>query len=176
MIKVKDKQFEVYITEQKILGRIKELGDQISKDYAGKDPLVVGVLNGSLYFLADLSREFGFETELALVKYKSYEGTQSTGKFNVSLSFDERVKDRNVLLIEDIVDTGATLTNLMRDLTVFEPASVAVISLLLKPSVFKGNFEVKYVGFEIPEKFVLGYGLDYDGRGRNLRDIYVLSQ
>jgi len=176
MITVKDKKFEVYLSSEKISARIAELAKRISLDYEGKDPLVIGVLNGSLYFLTDLTLKLDKEVELALVRYQSYEGTQSTGGFKVSLPFDERARNRDILLVEDIVDTGRTLIRLKADLEEFEPKSVEVISLLMKPEVFGNKFPVKYVGFEIPEKFVLGFGLDYDGRGRNLRDIYVLSE
>ena len=176
MIKIKDKQFDVYIAAEKLSGRIQELADEISKDYSDRDPLVIGVLNGSMYFMTELTLQINKEVEIAFVKYKSYEGTSSTGEFEVSMPFDERVSGRDILLVEDIVDTGRTIQKIKTDIEDFNPASVEVVSLLLKPDVFKDKFPVKYVGFEIPEKFVLGFGLDYDGRGRNLRDIYVLSQ
>ncbi|MEL6556658.1 MAG: hypoxanthine phosphoribosyltransferase [Bacteroidota bacterium] len=176
MIKIKDKTFVVYLSAEKLLTRIQELANEISNDYKDKDPLVIGVLNGSMYFLTELTLQLQKEVEIAFVKYKSYEGTTSSGEFQVAMPFDERVAGRDVLLIEDIVDTGRTIQKIKTDIEQFRPASVEVISLLLKPDVFKDKFPVKYVGFEIPEKFVLGFGLDYDGRGRNLRDIYVLSE
>jgi len=172
MITINKKKFQIYISEEKIKQRVKQLGEQISKDYDAKDPLIIGVLNGSLYFLADLTRDLSFEAELSLVRYQSYVGTESSGEFNVSLDFDQSAKGRDVILVEDIIDTGATLSNLIRDLKKIQPTSIEIVSLLYKPTVFKESFVAKYIGFEIPEKFVLGYGLDYDGRGRNLRDIY----
>lgn len=176
MIKIKDKSFEIYLPADKLQKRINELAEEISEDYKEKDPLVIGVLNGSMYFLTELTLQLEKEVEIAFVKYKSYEGTASSGKFKVAMPFNERVEERDVLLVEDIVDTGRTIQKIKTDIEHLKPASVEVISLLLKPDVFKDKFPVKYVGFEIPEKFVLGYGLDYDGRGRNLRDIYVLAE
>lgn len=176
MIQIKDKKFEVFLSEKRINDRISELAEKLDADYRDRDPMVVGVLNGSLYFLTGLTLMMEKEVEIAMVRYQSYQGTESSGQFRVSLPFDERVKGRDVLLVEDIVDTGRTISKLKADLEDLEPASVEVISLLLKPDVFQNKFPVRYVGFEIPEKFVLGYGLDYDGRGRNLRDIYVLSE
>ena len=176
MITIKDKEFEVFLSADKLSNRIKELAEQIEVDYAAKDPLIVGVLNGSLYFLTDLTLQLQKEVEITFVRYQSYEGTSSTGNFKIALPFDERVTGRDILLVEDIVDTGRTIEKIKSDIEVLNPTSVEVVSLLLKPEVFKDKFPVKYVGFEIPEKFVLGFGLDYDGRGRNLRDIYVLSE
>lgn len=176
MITIKDKNFETYLSQEKISGRIKELARQIAKDYEGRDPLLVGVLNGSLYFLADLTLQLEKEVEIAFIRYQSYEGTSSTGDFKVTLPLDSLVADRDILLIEDIVDTGRTIEKIKSDLNELNPGSVEIVSLLLKPEVFGNRFPVKYVGFEIPEKFVVGFGLDYDGRGRNLRDIYVLSE
>ncbi len=176
MITIKDKEFEIYLSKEKIADRINVLAEQIEEDYKDKDPLVIGVLNGSLYFLTDLSLQLNKEVEIALIRYQSYEGTTSTGGFKVTLPLDSRVTGRDVLLVEDIVDTGRTIEKIKSDLAELNPKSVEVVSLLLKPEVFGDKFPVKYVGFEIPEKFVLGFGLDYDGRGRNLRDIYVLSE
>ena len=175
-MQIKDKTFEVYITHQQILQRITSLSDEISRDYMGKDPLVIGVLNGSFYFFAELTLQMNQEVEVAFVRYQSYEGTQSTGDFVVSLPFDEKVGGRDIILVEDIVDTGSTLVKLHEELKKFSPKSVEIVSLLLKPTIYRNQFPVKYVGFEIPAEFVLGFGLDYDGRGRNLRDIYVLSR
>ena len=176
MMKIKDKQFEVYLPQARIEERIGQLANELDNDYRDKDPLVIGVLNGSLYFLSGITLAMEKEVEIAMIRYQSYEGTQSSGTFKVSLPFEDNVRGRDILLVEDIVDTGRTLERLQQDLKSMEPASVQIVSLLLKPDVFKGRFPVKYVGFEIPGKFVLGYGLDYDGRGRNLRDIYVLSE
>lgn len=174
-MQIKDKNFEVLIPHEKILGRISELSAEISRDYKDKDPLMIGVLNGSLYFFTELTLQLDREVEVALVRYQSYQGTQSTGEVNVSLAFDDRVTGRDILLVEDIVDTGGTLSRLHEELKKWSPKSVEVITLLLKPEIFQNQSTVKYVGFEIAPEFVLGYGLDYDGRGRNLRDIYVLS-
>ena len=176
IMQIKDKTFEIFISNEKIVQRAAELAAQISQDYEGKDPLIVAVLNGSLYFFTELTLGLDKEIEIALVRYQSYQGTKSTGEFVVSLPFGKNVTGRDVILVEDIVDTGGTLAKLQQELQALEPKSVAVVTLLLKPTVFQNKFPVKYVGFEIPEKFVLGYGLDYDGRGRNLRDIYVLSR
>ena len=175
-MQVKDKTFEVLIPQDQILKRIAELSAAIAADYEGKDPLVIGVLNGSIYFFTELTLQLNREVEVALVRYQSYKGTQSTGDFVVSIPFAEDVKGRDVILVEDIVDTGNTLARLHQELAELSPKSVEVVTLLLKPEIYQNQFPVKYVGFEISPQFVLGYGLDYDGRGRNLRDIYVLSR
>ncbi len=173
---IKDKTFESLIPHDQLVERIKILASSISTDFEGKDPIVIGVLNGSYLFFSDLTKEISYEVEVAFIRYKSYDGLSSTGKFKISLPIPESAKNRHIIIVEDIVDTGKTLRKILEDVKDFNPKSVSICTMLLKPEVFKDAFEVKYVGFEIPNKFVIGYGLDYDERGRNLKEIMVLSE
>ena len=175
-IKVHDKFFKVYITEEMIASRIDELSKQINSDLAGKDLLFIGVLNGSFLFAADLFRRIDLEARISFLKLSSYEGTESTGYVRRLIGLNESVKGKTVVVIEDIVDTGQTLEGIIGDLKEKEVEGIRVATLLLKPDAYKGDYKVDYVGFKIPNDFVVGFGLDYDGLGRNLRSIYVHSK
>lgn len=175
MLQVKDKEFELYLSEGELGRRVKELGRIITADYKDRQPLVLGVLNGAFMFLSDLMKEVSVPLELSFIKLASYEGTSSTGNVKEVIGLNHQIKGRHVLVVEDIVDTGLSMTHLQETLAKQMPASVELVSLLLKPAALKVPLEVKYVGFEIPNKFVVGYGLDYDGYGRNLKEIYQLK-
>lgn len=173
---VKDKNFTLFIPQAKIQQRISELSKQIAQDYQDFNPLFITILNGAFIFAADLIRQIDIVSEITFVKFTSYESMQSTGKVDQILGFDDDVFQRHVILIEDIVDTGLTISEIVHELRRFRPASLEVVTLLMKPSALKKEVKIKYVGFEIENKFVVGYGLDYDGYGRNLQDIYVVDE
>ncbi len=165
----------LYLSEADIEARIKTLGETIYQDF-GDEPLVlVGVLNGAFMFLTSLAKSIESPNlSVEFVKYRSYEGTQSSGVVTPVLPFTEQIRGKHVLLVEDIIDTGLTLQKLLADAATFNPKSLSVASLLLKPANVQHRFTVPYVGFEIPSDFVVGYGMDYNGLGRNLRHIYTL--
>jgi hypoxanthine phosphoribosyltransferase len=176
LIQVHDKQFRPYISAEKIQARVAELGAQISKDYEGKSPLFLGVLNGAFVFAADLMRACSIDAEIVFVKLSSYERMQSLGKLITVIGVEESVvRDRDVIIIEDILDTGKTLHDFMHTLRAFEPRSLAIATFLQKPDALQYDVTADYIGFEIPNDFVIGYGLDYDGLGRGISDLYQLE-
>lgn len=169
-------KFEPYIENQTIKNRIKELGAQITKDCQGTVPLFVCVLNGAFPFAADLIREVEIDAEIAFIRLKSYEGTGSTGQVKEVLGLTDNLKGRTVIVVEDIVDTGRTIHKLTADLMKQNPAQLKIATLLFKPQALQCDVNPDYVGFEIPSKFIIGFGLDLDGIARNLPDIWVLSE
>lgn len=175
IITVKDKSFKPFISEEKLQESIKEVAQKINNDYKGKTPIFLGVLNGSFMFFADLLKSVNLECTVSFVKLASYEGTETTGKVNELIGLNEDIEGRDIILIEDIVDTGNTLVKLYEILTVKKPSSIKIATLLYKPEAYKKEYKIDYAGIEIPNAFVLGYGLDYDGLGRNLSSIYVLN-
>ena len=174
-MKVKDREFEVYITEAELAEVVERLAVRISTDYAGKNPLICPVLTGSFIFSADLVRKLAMKCEVEFVKYTSYEGMHSTGKVQAQLPFTTKVKGRDIIIVEDIVDIGVSMGHMLQDLQKLEPRSVKVCSLLMKPGCFRGGFEVNYVGKEVEDDFIVGYGMDYDGEGRCLKEIYKVN-
>lgn len=176
MITLHDKSFEPYIKEVAIQNRINAIAEQISDEYKGKTPVFISMLNGAFWFTADLLRNYDGNCEVSFVKFKSYDGTQSTGTVTQSIGIDLELKGRDVIILEDIVDTGKTLSVFLEVLAQHAPASVKIASLLLKPNALKYPIKVDYTGFEIPNDFIVGYGLDYDGLGRNYKDIYVVAK
>ena len=166
-IKIKDKTFRTSIPESEILKNVKAVADRINRDMDGKNPLLLAILNGSFVFAADLMRFINIPCEISFVKMASYEGTASTG--NVK-------QGRTVIVVEDIVESGLTIQTLLETLNSKEPESVHVCTLLLKPECLKVPLNIEYVAMEIPNDFILGYGLDYDQQGRNLRDIYTVVE
>ncbi|SFU04852.1 hypoxanthine phosphoribosyltransferase [Algoriphagus locisalis] len=174
-ITVKDKEFEVYLSAKQIELRNAELGKAITLDFASEELVVIGILNGSFVFMADLCRYIDLPISTSFIKLSSYSGTESTGKVHSILGLEEKIEGKSVLIVEDIVDTGISMDYLLKALSEFNPAKVSIVTLLHKPEAFQFNYSLDYVGFEIPNKFVVGYGLDYDGLGRNLPDIYQLS-
>lgn len=173
-ITIKDKQFTPYIPSEQIQLRVRELARQINTDYAGKTPLFVAILNGSFMFAADLFKHLDIDCSISFVKVASYKGTTSTGRVVNLIGLDETIRDRDIILLEDIVDTGKTLSELLPDFTNQNPRSLKILTLLAKPECLEYDVKVDYVGFEIPNAFIVGYGLDYDGLARNLKDIYQI--
>ncbi|MDI9341566.1 MAG: hypoxanthine phosphoribosyltransferase [Sediminibacterium sp.] len=175
LITVKDKQFKPYISSEIILKEVKRLAQEICNDLARQNPLFVVVLNGSFMFAADLLREITIPCEISFVKVASYHGTSSTGSVTELIGLTEEIGGRTVVIVEDIVDTGVTLEKLLGVLEKKNVKQIKIASALLKPDAYKKDIPVNYVGLKIPNDFVVGYGLDYDGQGRNLKDIYVLA-
>ena len=173
-IQIKDKRFRISIPESEIKARVKELAEQISRDMAGKNPLFLGVLNGSYIFTADLMREMTIPCEISFVKLASYQGTTSTGSIKEVIGINEDLSGRTVVIVEDIVESGLTIKRMMEQLGTRNPASVQVCTLFFKPEKLKEDLKLDYVAFSIPNDFILGYGLDYDQQGRQLKDVYSL--
>lgn len=172
---VKDKKFRRYISESALRKRVEELGRQISEDYADKHPLFIAVLNGAFMFAADLMREIDIPSEISFIKFTSYQNMHSTGVVDQIIGIEEDLRNRHIVVIEDIIDTGITITEVLAEIRRYQPASVEVAALLVKPKALQRSVNIKYVGFEIEPKFVVGYGLDYDGYGRNLCEILILD-
>ena len=167
---------EILFTEEQIQDRLAELAAEVEKDYAGQDLLLVGVLRGAVMVMADLARHFGRHVEMDWMAVSSYgSGTKSSGVVRILKDLDTDISGRHVLIVEDIIDTGLTLSWLVSNLTSRRPASVEICTLLRKPEALQMSVEVKYVGYDIPNEFVVGYGLDYDGRYRNLTSVGTLS-
>jgi len=173
-ITLHDKTFDTYISASELQQRIRELAGQLNRDYAGKRPLYLAILNGSFMFAADLFKHLHGESEICFVRLQSYAGTSSTGNVITAIGLDHNLENRDVVILEDIVDTGKTLSAFIPDLWLQRPASLRIVSLLMKPEALSHPLTVDLVGFEIPDRFVVGYGLDYDGLGRNLEEIYQL--
>ena len=174
-ILVKDKRFKVSMPASKIQARVQEVGAQISHDYEGRTPMFISVLTGAFIFAADLVRSVATPSEIAFIRVASYEGTDSTGEVKEVLGLKEDIAGRDVIIVEDIVDTGLTMQELVGLLEKKNPHSIAICSLLVKPDKLQvHDLPIKYRCFDIPNDFILGYGLDYDGLGRELPDIYTL--
>lgn len=175
-VQLHDKRFRTKINRVEIEQRIAALGEQVNADYAGKKPVFLVVLNGAFMFAGQLLKEVPTDAEIQFVRLASYEGTTSTGDVRTLMGVSGSLKDRNVIIVEDIVDTGNTLKKLDEILRDHSVASIRVATLLFKPDAYTGGRSVDYVGFSIPNEFVVGYGLDYDGLGRNLPHIYVINE
>jgi hypoxanthine phosphoribosyltransferase len=173
-IRVHDKTFATYLSEETIQQKIKELANAIGKDYHDKRPLFIAILNGSFMFAADLFKHLDINAEICFIKLASYKGTRSTGHVITAIGLDHDLYNRHVVIIEDIVDTGKTLNTFLPQLHHQHPASLKIVTLLHKPEATEFHLSLDYTGFTIPNKFVVGYGLDYDGLGRNLKEIYQL--
>lgn len=174
-IKVHDKNFEIYLAEATIQQRVREIAAQISKDYAGRRPLFIAILNGSFMFAADLFKNLSIEAELCFIKLASYKGMKSSGNVVTSIGLEDDLFGKEVIIVEDIVDTGKTLHNFLPKLEHQQPKSLRIATLLHKSEATEYPLQLDYVGFDIPNKFVVGYGLDYDGLGRNLKEIYQVT-
>ena len=175
-ITVLDREFSVYITEDEIQSRITALAEKINEDLKGQDVLFFGVLNGVFLFAADLFRQINLDCQVSFIKLASYDGTSSTGKIKELIGWNEDITGKTVVVLEDIVDTGATLERVIGELKLRKAADVKSCTLLFKPEAYTKDIPIDYIGFEIPNNFVVGYGLDYDGYGRNLRAIYKLTK
>lgn len=167
--------FEPYIENDRITARIKEIGRQITEEFRGRRPLLVCVLNGAFPFAADLFREIDTDAEIAFIKLSSYQGMGSTGVVKEIMGLTADIEGRPVIVVEDIIDTGNTIEKLISDLSKRNPSELKIATLLFKPEALQKEVKPDYVGFEIPKKFIIGFGLDLDGLARNLPDIWVLS-
>ena len=174
LIQVHDKQFKPYISAEQINEQIKRMAAEINRDYAGKRPLFIAILNGAFIFAADLFKEISIEAEICFIKLASYKGIKSTGQVITAIGLDVDLVGRELIIIEDIVDTGKTLTQFLPQIYNQNPASLKIAALLHKPEATVHEIKIDYLGFMVPNKFLLGYGLDYDGLGRNIKEIYQL--
>jgi hypoxanthine phosphoribosyltransferase len=174
IIQVKDKQFKLFLSEEQILKEISRVASEINRDFEGKEPLFLSILNGSFMFASDLMKCITIPCKISFVKMASYEGTSSSGTIKEVIGLAESIKDRHVIIVEDIVDTGLTMKQTIEALGSRKPASLSICTLLCKPGKLQVDLDLKYVAKNIPDDFIVGYGLDYDGYGRNTRDIYSI--
>lgn len=175
-IKLNDKTFELFIPAEKISEAIDAVALKMNQELSGKNPLFISILNGAFMFTSDLMKRLGFNCQITFLKLSTYSGTESTGQVRSLIGLDENIEGRTVVIIEDIIDTGFTLENVIKQLQMLNPAEIKIATFLLKPEAFHGRFQPDYVGLEIPNDFIVGYGLDYNELGRNLTDIYVLKR
>ncbi len=175
-MQIHDQNFEIYISEEKINKRVSEIAKQVNEDYINKKPLFLSILNGAFIFTADLFREITIPAEVSFIKLKSYRKMESSGKIKELLGLEHNIFNRNIIIIEDVVDSGKTLNHVLEEFKDLGAKSIEILTLLYKPEAVKKTVPLKYIGFEIPDKFVVGYGLDYDEYGRNLKGIYKLIE
>jgi hypoxanthine phosphoribosyltransferase len=173
-VQVHDKHFEIFIPEVEIQKQVTRIADEMNLKLAGRDPIFLGILNGAFMFASDLYKQLTFPCQITFLKLASYSGTQSTGTVKQLIGINVDLKDRVVVVLEDIVDTGVTLETIIRQLSGYQPAEIQVATFLHKPEATIRQVKLDYVGIEIPNDFILGYGLDYDGYGRNFKEIYQL--
>ena len=176
LMKVHDKHFEPYLTADNIDKAVRSLAEEINEKYADKTPLFIAILNGSFMFASDLFKYVTIKAEICFIKLASYKGTKSSGQVVTAIGLDTDIHDRHVIIIEDIIDTGKTLSEFLPQLQHQQPASLKICALLHKPDATTHPINPDMVGFSIPNRFVLGYGLDYDGLGRNIPEIYQLTE
>ena len=176
MITINGKQFEPFIHHGQIAEKVAALAERLNADYAGKNPILIAILNGAFIFAADLVRHLTFDHEIQFAKFSSYQGMDTTGKLTELIGLSSDIKDRDVIVVEDIIDTGTTMYNLLPQLKEKGVKSVEIAVLLMKPGKLTVPLDVKYCAMEIPNEFIVGYGLDYDGVGRNYKSIYVVKE
>lgn len=176
VIQIKDKRFKTFIPEEQIMKEVARVADEINRDLSGTNPLFISVLNGSFMFTADLMKHLAMPCEVSFVKLASYEGTSSTGKVKELVGLGDDITGRTVVIVEDIVDTGLTMKQLVETLRARGPKDIKIATLLVKPDKLKVELDINYVAMNIPNDFIVGYGLDYDGLGRNYRDIYTVIE
>ena len=174
VIKVHDKEFIPYLSADEIEEQVKRVASEINRDYKGKKPLFIAILNGAFIFAADLFKHITLEAEISFIKLASYKGIKTSGKVITAIGLDTDLHRREVIIVEDIVDTGKTLFHFLPQLQHQHPTSLKIATLLHKPDALLHPLKIDYLGFNIPNKFVIGYGLDYDGLGRNIKEIYQL--
>ena len=174
-IKLHDKSFDTYLSEKEIQEKVKGIADQLNNDYKHKRPLFIAILNGSFMFAADLFKYLTIDAEISFIKLVSYKGMKSSGNVITAIGLEMDLYDREVVIVEDIVDTGKTLHEFLPKLDHQQPKSLKIAALLHKPEATQFTLKIDYLGFSIPNKFVVGYGLDYDGLGRNFKEIYQLA-
>jgi len=175
-VTIHDKKFKKFVSSAKIQKAIAKIAVGINKDFKNEKPIFLSVLNGSFLFTADLLKKIKIECEVSFTKISSYSGTQSTGNVNTLIGINENLKSRTVIILEDIVDSGNTLEKIISELQKHNPEKVIVVALLFKPDAYKKKVKLDYIGINMPNDFLVGYGLDYDGLGRNLSDIYILKK
>jgi hypoxanthine phosphoribosyltransferase len=173
-IRILDKKFREFLTEKVIQQRIEEIAGKLNNDLTGKEVVFLGILNGAFLFAADLFRRIDFPARISFVKLASYQGTRSSGLIKELIGWNEDIKNKTIVVVEDIVDTGNTLERIVAELTIRNASEVKIATMLYKPEAYTKNIPLDYVGFEIQNNFVVGYGLDYDGFGRNLPSVYTL--
>jgi hypoxanthine phosphoribosyltransferase len=171
-----DKEFQLYIPAEKIQTEVQRIADSINDDLKNEEVIFIGILNGAFMFASDLIRKISFNVQVSFVKLTSYQGTISSGHVKRLIGINETLKDKTVVIIEDIIDTGNTIESIVQQIKGFRPRQIYVATLLLKPELYTKEFKIDYVGFEIPRDFLVGYGLDYEGYGRNLRGLYKLVE
>lgn len=175
-LQIHDKIFRPYISEEAIRVKVGELAALLNRDYKDKNPIFIAILNGAFIFAADLFKSLSIDAEISFIKLASYKGMKSSGQVLTAIGLDIEIFDRHVVILEDIVDTGKTLNEFLPQLRHQQPASLKIVALLHKPEATIYPLKVDYTGFEIPDKFVVGYGLDYNGLGRNTTAIYQLFE
>ena len=175
-IRILDKKFKEFLTEKVIQQRIEEIARQVNDDLAGKEVVFLGILNGAFLFAADLFRRIDFPARISFIKLASYQGTSSQGLIKELIGWNEDIKNKTIVVVEDIVDTGNTLERIVDELVIRKASEIRIAAMLYKPAAYTKNIPLDYIGFEIPNDFVVGYGLDYDGFGRNLPSVYSLIQ
>ena len=173
-IYVNNSLFELFLASDLIQTRITELAKDLSTSLKGKNPVFLGILNGSFMFASDLFKQISIDAQITFLKLASYQGTKTTGAVKQLIGLNQSITGQNIVILEDIVDTGVTLEHIINQLSGYMPASVKIVTLLLKPESYRKNIKIDYVGFEIPNEFIVGYGLDFDGFGRNSEDIYKI--
>jgi hypoxanthine phosphoribosyltransferase len=174
-MKLNDKEFEIFISADEIADIVSRLAVSVDRDFAGKDPFFIIMLNGAFMFAADFLRKITVSHEVGFVSLSSYKGVQTSGQVRIYTAIPEKIKDRHVVILEDIVDTGVTMDFFLSELSKFSAKSISIVSLFVKPDVLQQKIHVDYAGKEIENRFIVGYGLDYDGLGRNLEAVYVLT-
>ena len=174
-MKLNDKEFEIFISAGEIADIVSHLAASVNRDFAGKDPFFIIMLNGAFMFAADFLRKITVSHEVGFVSLSSYKGMQTSGQVKIYTAIPEKIKDRHVVILEDIVDTGVTMDFFLSELSKFSAKSVSIVSLFIKPDALQQKIHVDYIGKEIENRFIVGYGLDYNGLGRNLEAVYVLK-
>lgn len=175
-VQVLDKQFEFYLSYEEIDSKIQLLANKINKDLAGKDPIFICILNGAFMFAADLLKKLTIDCSISFLKMASYSGVGSTGTVKQLIGLNENISSRTVVIVEDIIDTGLTIENIIKQLNAFDPKEILIASLIVKPDSYNGVYPIDYYCFQIPNDFIVGYGLDYNGYGRNLKNIYQICK
>jgi hypoxanthine phosphoribosyltransferase len=173
-VKIKDKEFSLSINADEIHDAVSKVAQKLNRDMDGKTPLFLAILNGSFMFASDLFKQLTIPCEISFVKLSSYQGTSSTENVKTIIGMTEDIKGKTVVIVEDIVDTGFTIEDIIDNLKKYNPAEIRICTMLFKPNAYKKNIKIDYIGIEIPNDFIVGYGLDYDGLGRNLADIYKI--
>ena len=175
-VKVLDKEFEISITHEQIQIAIEQVAEKINNELSNKDVIFLGILNGAFMFASDLYKNLTFNSQISFLKLASYSGTSSSGNVKRLIGINENIKDKTVVIIEDIIDSGYTIDNIIKQLKGYEPAEIKIATFLFKPDAYKTNIPIDYIGMEIPNDFIIGYGLDYNGFGRNLKHIYKIVE